>query len=45
VTKYGFSAAPLVVDGALIPAPLDGKVVIFDDKTGAVLKPSIPRGR
>jgi polyvinyl alcohol dehydrogenase (cytochrome) len=37
-TKYGFSAAPLVVDGALIAATLDGKVVIFDGKTGAVLK-------
>jgi polyvinyl alcohol dehydrogenase (cytochrome) len=37
-TKYGFSAAPLVVDGALIAATLDGRIVIFDDKTGAVLK-------
>jgi polyvinyl alcohol dehydrogenase (cytochrome) len=37
-TKYGFSAAPLVVDGALVTATLDGKVVILDDRTGAVLK-------
>ena len=36
-TKYGFSAAPLVVDGAIIGATLGGQVVIFDAKTGAVL--------
>jgi polyvinyl alcohol dehydrogenase (cytochrome) len=37
-TKYGFSAAPIVVDGALVTATLDGKVVVLDGKTGAVLK-------
>lgn len=37
-TKYGFSAAPLVVDGALVTGTLDGKLVIFDAKTGSPLK-------
>ncbi|HEY2151960.1 MAG TPA: PQQ-binding-like beta-propeller repeat protein, partial [Vicinamibacterales bacterium] len=36
--KYGFSAAPLTVDGAVIAATLGGEVVIFDGKTGKVLK-------
>ncbi len=36
--KYGFSAAPLTVDGAVIAATLGGDVVIFDGKTGTVLK-------
>src|SRR5690606_23125643 len=30
--KYGFSAAPLVVDGAVIAATLGGEVMIFDGK-------------
>lgn len=37
-TRYGFSAAPLVVDGAVIAATLDGKVFAFDAKTGKILK-------
>jgi polyvinyl alcohol dehydrogenase (cytochrome) len=36
--KYGFSAAPLTVDGAVIAATLGGEVMIFDGKTGVVLK-------
>jgi polyvinyl alcohol dehydrogenase (cytochrome) len=35
--KYGFSAAPVTVDGAVIAATLDGKVFVFDGKTGKVL--------
>ena len=35
--KYGFSAAPLIVDGAVVAATLGGEVMIFDGKTGAVL--------
>lgn len=35
--QYGFSAAPLVVDGALIAAQLTGKVTVFDAKSGKVL--------
>jgi polyvinyl alcohol dehydrogenase (cytochrome) len=37
-TKYGFSAAPLTVDGAVIAATLGGEVIIFDGKSGAILK-------
>ncbi len=37
-TKYGFSAAPLTIDGAVVAATLGGEVMIFDGKTGAVLK-------
>jgi polyvinyl alcohol dehydrogenase (cytochrome) len=37
-SKYGFSAAPLNVDGAVVAATLGGEVVILDGKTGAVLK-------
>jgi polyvinyl alcohol dehydrogenase (cytochrome) len=37
-TKYGFSAAPLVVDGAVIGATLGGEVFILDGKNGKVLK-------
>jgi len=36
-TKYGFSAAPVTVDGAVIAATLGGEVMIFDGKTGQVL--------
>ncbi len=35
--KYGFSATPLVVDGALIAGTLDGKVFAFDGATGEIL--------
>ena len=36
-TKYGFSAAPLIVDGAVVAATLGGEVLIFDNKTGQML--------
>lgn len=36
-TKYGFSAAPLTVDGAVIAATLGGEVMIFDGKTGELI--------
>jgi polyvinyl alcohol dehydrogenase (cytochrome) len=36
-SKYGFSAAPLTIDGAVVGATLGGEVFIFDGKTGAVL--------
>ena len=35
--KYGFSATPLVVDGAVIAGTLDGKLFVFDAETGDVL--------
>lgn len=36
--QYGFSAAPLLIDGALVAAQLTGRVTIFNAATGAVLK-------
>lgn len=36
-TRYGFSAAPVVVDGAVVGATLGGEVIILDGATGAVL--------
>ena len=33
-TKYGFSAAPLVIDGALVGATLGGEVIILDGANG-----------
>jgi len=35
--KYGFSAAPIVVDGALVGATLGGEVIILDAADGRVL--------
>jgi polyvinyl alcohol dehydrogenase (cytochrome) len=35
--KYGFSAAPIVIDGALVAGTLDGKLFVFDSKTGKIL--------
>lgn len=35
--RYGLSAAPLSVDGALVTGSLDGKVRVFDNATGRVL--------
>ena len=35
--KYGFSATPLVVDGALVAGTLDGKLYVFDAETGDIL--------
>jgi polyvinyl alcohol dehydrogenase (cytochrome) len=37
-SKYGFSSAPLVIDGAVVGGTLGGEVMIFDAKTGSVLK-------
>lgn len=37
-TKFGYSAAPLTVDGAVVAGSLDGKVVVLDGKTGKLLK-------
>ncbi len=36
-SRYGFSAAPLVVDGAIVGATLGGEVVILDGKNGSVI--------
>lgn len=37
-TKYGFSAAPLVVDGAVVAGTLGGELFVLDGKNGKVLK-------
>ena len=34
---YGFSAAPLTVDGAVITAGLDGRLFVFDAESGDTL--------
>jgi len=36
-TKYGFSAAPLVIDGALVGATLGGEVIILDGSDGNMI--------
>jgi polyvinyl alcohol dehydrogenase (cytochrome) len=36
-SKYGFSAAPLVVDGAVIGATLGGEVMIIDARSGKLM--------
>jgi len=36
-TKDGFSAAPLVIDGAVVAGSLDGKLLILDGANGRVL--------
>ena len=36
-TRYGLSATPLVVDGAVLTAGLDGRIHIFDGVDGRVL--------
>lgn len=36
-TRYGFSAAPLVVDGAVVGATLGGEVIILDGADGRVI--------
>jgi polyvinyl alcohol dehydrogenase (cytochrome) len=38
-TKYGYSAAPLTIDGAVIVGSLDGKVLVIDGPTGKVQRP------
>ncbi|HEY8615177.1 PQQ-binding-like beta-propeller repeat protein [Phenylobacterium sp.] len=35
--RYGLSAAPLVIDGAVVAGSLDGRVWVFDAATGRVL--------
>jgi polyvinyl alcohol dehydrogenase (cytochrome) len=35
--RYGFSALPLVVDGALVAGNIDGRLFVFDNNTGNVL--------
>jgi len=35
--KYGFSAAPLVIDGAVVAGTLGGEVMIFDGKDGKLI--------
>lgn len=35
--RYGLSAAPLVVDGAVVAGSLDGRLWVFDAATGKVL--------
>ena len=35
--KFGLSAPPLVVDGAVIAGSLDGRLYVFDGKTGKLL--------
>lgn len=35
--RYGFSATPLVVDGAVVAGNIDGRVFIFDSRTGEIL--------
>jgi polyvinyl alcohol dehydrogenase (cytochrome) len=35
--RYGISAPPLVIDGAVVAASLDGRVYVFDAATGKVL--------
>ena len=37
-TKYGFSAAPLVVAGQVVAGTLDGKLFVLDGKTGATVR-------
>lgn len=36
-TKYGFSAAPITVDGAVIAGTLGGEFMIFDGKNGELI--------
>lgn len=35
--QYGFSAAPAVIDGAVVQGSLDGFLTVFDARTGKVL--------
>lgn len=37
-TRYGLSAAPLVIDGAVLAGSLDGRLWVFDARTGKVLR-------
>jgi polyvinyl alcohol dehydrogenase (cytochrome) len=36
-TRFGLSAAPLVIDGALLAGSLDGRLWVFEARTGKVL--------
>lgn len=35
--RYGFSALPLVIDGALVAGNIDGRIFIFDGENGDIL--------
>jgi len=35
--RYGFSALPLVIDGAVVAGNIDGRLFVFDGDTGEVL--------
>ncbi|HEV7690120.1 MAG TPA: PQQ-binding-like beta-propeller repeat protein [Hyphomonadaceae bacterium] len=37
-TKFGFSVAPVVVDGTVLAGTLDGKFFVFDSATGKIIK-------
>lgn len=37
-TKYGFSVAPMVIDGAVVGGTLGGQVFVLDGKNGKALK-------
>ena len=36
-SRFGFSATPLLIDGALVSGGLDGRLFVFDSDTGEVL--------
>jgi len=36
-TRFGLSATPLLIDGALVSAGVDGRLYIFDKESGAIL--------
>jgi polyvinyl alcohol dehydrogenase (cytochrome) len=35
--RYGFSAVPLVIDGALVAGNIDGRLFVFDNADGRIL--------
>jgi len=35
--RYGFSAMPLVIDGALVAGNIDGRIFVFDGEDGEIL--------
>ncbi len=36
-SRYGFSALPIVVDGAVVAGSIDGRLFVFDGETGEIL--------
>ena len=36
-TRYGHSVMPLLVDGALVSATVDGRLIVFDKQSGEIL--------